>query len=564
MAVSNALGTVKEFVRLLSIAERHYHLYPSHGKVVRQSLAKAHAALCEAHKAAGSEFDLDITRSELTFESEVVYHEKNAGRSLAEALYKDSVRKIVFLETASLEEVIGFISCFKELRQIGTRDADFETLFWEKDATHIGIETTDRFVEESELPDLFSVSDPEEALQKERFEIDAAEEESLREDLEVRETAPPGGDSTFDFTEDDLKGVEDVQAEVGEQLPLCDLLDILLELMVQNKDARSAQFAQKSLRPAIFVVIENGDFIQASALLERLRRDHKTLEPAHRRALLQVARSFSDRSTVNVVASFLKESPKLPESHEVFAFLKLLGSETLPLFSDLLALRHQSAGVNAVLVDFVRQERGNVSGYLSHPDPTVACAVMRVIVNTAPENAAGQLAKALSHPEELVRQHAATVLLDLGGVEAAKAFLPLLGSESSQLSYLAVQFYAKVGYPKAGAELTRLIRAKRFQDLDCRRQEVYYRAFVRAGRERAVAVLGKDILSWSLRRNAREEQRKAAALKALSAHPTAAAMELLLQIAGNKKSTLASTAREVLQSVKAHHRKERERAKTTG
>ncbi|HVR76387.1 MAG TPA: HEAT repeat domain-containing protein [Planctomycetota bacterium] len=542
------LSEVKDFIRLLVVAEKNYQLYPVKGKVVQQSLQSLFASLVTFHREADQSLAISVAEYEILYEDVVVLHDDKRAKSLPNRLYKDAVKRITFLRDVTIEELSDFLSCFKDSRHADDVEDDFGTLFWEKDCTHIDLEITDEFNEDEAdaeivLPSTTFASN----FDPERFGIGDEEADELREMVSNRRTANPDGDSTFELTQEEVERIGQLTIEEKAYFPLYDFVEILLEFIAQGHDAKRLNQAIKLIRTIIFALIESLDFEHATGLLTRLTAgDHPGITDAHRLHLTEMARSLCDKATLQTISTFLKENAEIPRSHDVFSLMKAMHRDVVPHFCEFLTLQQHIPGITDVLLHLGVGCSGIFAEYLTNPEPMVVRAIIHVLLKTDREGAVQRIAIALKHPDEGVRLQAAKSMMEFGDLKSAPLLVHLLRERSRNLIILGIHFFSRTSCPAAFDDLVNLIKSARFADFDSLRQEQCFKALVLAKPAEAFEFIAGHVLRWRISLGNASVARKSAALKSLKQRADDGSHVLLERFARKKRGPLGSVARQIL------------------
>ncbi len=542
-------AAVKELIRALGVAAKNYQLYPTHGRVVAQSLSALLDALNSALQAAGSPIEILVTQQDLIFREEIVYHEEARGTSLANRLHTDTVRKLTFVGGVTSDELTRLLGCFREARVSLEDGDDFSTIFWAKDIQHISIETADDFTTEEALALLPVSIDGGLSLDSERFKLSEAEETSLREALANRQETPQG-DSTFELTPEELSRIQELISAEENYFPLYDFIDLLFEHMARSRDSVGFQGVVKVVVAILEKMIGSFDFEHALGLMHRLFEPRKD-DPNRNQytVMATVMQGLSNQETFAALGTFLKETPHLPHDHEVFRFMQTLGINALPNLCGLLTHVQHASAVADVLIALGSGCGDVFSQFLTSQDSQVARSIVQVILKTDRRNAVERVAQTLRHPDENVRLHAARALLEHGDERAAPFFLKILKGESGPLVLIAIQFFAKVASPVAFEELRHFIESKRFAALDNQRQELIFKAFVLANSSSAFRYLAEVVLKWRITLGKNSVRKKAAALRALALYREEPAIAILRRFSNSGISVFAQVARRVLDMI---------------
>ena len=548
------LREVQDFFRQLIVTEKNLGLYPAHSKVVRESQVKLFKTTQKCLEATGP-LRLQLNQNAFVYEEEDVYHEPEKSKSLSFRIYKDGVREINVLPDVTLDEVNAFVQCLKEARKVDEDEDDFITLFWEKDCTNIHVQLADDFINDEDLPEVPENRSVLSAVRLQRFKIPKQEKERLNQALEARKEEEDS-DSTFEITEEESENIRKMALSEESYFPLYDFVDILLEVMVKNPDASAFSMSVKMLRTIISAVVEDLDFERAAYLMKKLSEEaHPGLTEGHRHQLREMLQTFTDKQTLNFLDNFLSEHDKLAVDHPIFRFMMSYPKSATESFC--MFLRHQRhvRGLTKVLIHLGTGSSSTLAKHLNDPDPLIVRAVIGILLETDKKQAIQHLGKALKHPDESVRVHAAKTIMEKGDASIGSLFLPLLEETSKQLLNVALQFFSKVSLPEAYDRLEALVKTRTFNILDQKRQRLCFKALLRASYSRGYEFISRTVLKRSLFTTKAKKEKQSTALLALSTVDTFQVRELLEKFAGKKKGPLAAAARRALNELNTRQKK---------
>ncbi|HLU48486.1 MAG TPA: hypothetical protein VK116_10390, partial [Planctomycetota bacterium] len=187
--------------------------------------------------------------------------------------------------------------------------------------------------------------------------------------------------------------------------------------------------------------------------------------------------------------------------------------------------------------------------HLDNPDPLIVRAMIGILLEADREGATEHLARALSHPDEDVRAHAAQSILDHADEKCSNLFVPLLAERSRRLLTIALQYFAKFAAPDAYEHVETLIRSRLFGVLDAKRQRLCFVALLKSSFSRGMEFIGNRVLRWRFSMTALSRARKSAALLALGAVESEQARAILERYAQLEHSALGSVARRSLREL---------------
>lgn len=542
------LAQVRELFRHLSITEKNLGLYPAYSKVVRASVEKL-AEVATACLELTGPVRIQVTQKTFLWEETSVYVEDSRNRNLAFRVYKDGVREIVFLPEVAVEELSALATCLSAVRDADEEDDDFTTLFWESDSAHIQLQLADDYLSQDDLPDLPKKITRLDALKLQRFKVSKEEKTEFDQALASRQD-DDGGDSSFELSEAESETLRELVRNESSYFPLFDFVDILLELMVRNRDPNAFEESVRMIRTIIAAVIEDLDFDRAAWLMRRLTHEaHPGFTPAQLEALRDMIATFNDKQTIALLETYLTENDRLPPDHSVFNFMKAFPASALEAFCSFLRFHNHVQGVSAVLIELGTGNAAALAAYLDDADPLVVRAMIGIILQADREGATEHLARALAHPNEEVRAHAAQSILDHADEKAAPLFVPLLRERSRRLITIALQFFAKFSCPEAYESLQTLTKSRLFGTLDGKRQRLCFVALLKSSYSRAMDFIGARVLRWIVSLGRLSHARKTAALLALGAIESEQSRSLLERFAARERSSLSSVARRSLREL---------------
>lgn len=543
---------VEELIRTFLVTEKNFNLYPTYGRVVQGSLDK----LFKSFEEFFSKDDclvFQVNSNELRYRDQPVYVEEDRRKSLSFRLYKDGIRDLVFLSDLQRDELEAFLSCIKEARTLEDDEADFVTLFWEKDCAGIQIHLADDYITKEDLPEMTGGAELRQEDHRYRFRIPPEEKQRLSKILESRRA--DDGDSTFELSEAELEGLRSLVAQEANYFAIFDFVDILQELMVRSPESEVVSRSVKMIRTLISSLVAELDFEHAAQLMRKLYEEaHPSLKEGSKRHLKEMLASVADKQTLIVLETFLKENPKLPKGHGVFKLLRAFPPSAADDFCAFLSIQPHLQSIVEVLVQLGEGRPEVFAKHLEDPDPTVACAMVDIILRTDKEAPLRTIEKAIRHPVETVRLHVAKALVEHGDESVSQAFVPLLQESSCQLLNLALQFFIRHTVSDAYESLEGLTRSRSFYSLDPRRQQLCFKALLKASPEGGLHFIRNRVLKWRFSLSKAERQRKSSALLALALHESPAAEEALDRFARLKRSPLSSVAQRALKERQAANR----------
>ncbi len=147
---STERGTAaNDALRSLSRAARSFLIYDTHNEAIRNFLESYQKDMQKVLAFGG--FELEVRPFELVLDKEVVYIERERGRSLAFRMFRDGVRRLTFQQEVTWPELLRFLEILS-IRYTGVRqnEDDIVTLLWKAGFQHIEIVAVEGFVADEE------------------------------------------------------------------------------------------------------------------------------------------------------------------------------------------------------------------------------------------------------------------------------------------------------------------------------------------------------------------------------------------------------------------------------
>lgn len=547
-AIPPYLREVRELVRQLAIAEKNFTLYPSFSRVVSECLAKLHAFARDFLSTLG-DLRLEATQERLLYKGNSVYEEPEQAKSLSFRLHKDGVREVSFSPEVTLEELRDFLVCLKEARKTDEEDDDFVTMFWEKDAHNIELRLADDLLSEEEIPEVPEARSLLGQFPLERFELSPGEKEALERAAEARE-AENDASSPFEITDEEAAKIRELVAAEARYIPVLDFADVLLEVMMRTQGTENLSQPVKMLRAIIASLIEDLDFERAALLMEKFSGDsYPALSEQHRRLLREMLETLTDRQTLIILETYLKEHDRLGPQHPIFHLMRAFPRSAAKHFCPFLKYEKHVAGVSQTLVHLASGQLQEYAKYLEDPDPIIVRAMIGVILEADKEAPVQRIAKALSHPDETVRISCAKAILEKGDSSSAPLFLPLLKDRNAQLRNMALEFFVKFPCPEAFEKLRELATGSAFWSLDAKRKRLCFSAILKSAPGRGLDFIARRVLRWPFCLGELSREKKTAAMEALALSGSEPARELLERWASRRWNKLSSVAERCLRTM---------------
>ena len=537
---ASATELVQELVRVFKVRRLYGPRHPQRIEV--ESVAARRLASLLAEESA---VELEIREASLLAGGEVVYEQAPGPESLANVLFREGLRQIVFHDGLSAEELGGFLDeVWMASQQRADDEFDLVARLWEKRFVHIRylfVETLSD--EEWEPPAEKRLSESErEALQV-----------SLTEEDLTALARPPTvllADPTLYFLDDEdmaelQGGLEDEKGRALFSEVLTCVRELLMEPVVDD-------FA-----PALEMIEE----IHAEYLRDQIFRRVIELEEIFQPYLANPAATEEARSAFARMKESALSEPNLKrlgarllagelDEAEAGRFVRVFGAGRLrALLAGLPEIKRicQSPPMEAAFVEIAASDPDGLRRALTGDDPQVAGAAAFIVGMTGDSRFLAALGEALSSAEPEVRREALLALKSFGGGQALEFVSRAVDDGDPSIRLYALRHLVSHRYapamPKVSERMARVDAERSLTE-----QRLLYEAYGALGGERVV----DDLIARFRRRKGvfrkRDPEEAACVLIALGATGAPSAREVVEQATGDRHPLVARVAGQVLQS----------------
>jgi len=508
-------------------------------------------------------FVIQIGEYDLSYKGKVLYENRDMKTSLAFSLYKDGLREIRFMKNLEEWEVQGIIDILKQSEQVNPLEDDIVTMMWERDFVHVRYLATDEFLEETPviLPDHVDQFRKGLVLKPlaHHVEMDLAEEGSEeRVDLDevlskVNEEPSPfvSDRSVYFLTPDEVEGLrKDVDAEV-DPIFAVNIVDILFEILVLEKEQESYQDAVNTLIRVLDTFLTLGEFVQATDLLKRAYILLKTyvLRDWQIEKIGEILLKAGEEARVARIGKVL-EREEVP-LEEVNAYLSVLQKNSIqPLVKLLGELKNSKArrvfcdalseiGKNAIelFIPFMEDRRW-----------FLVRNIVYILGRIGKEESLPYIQKAFNHGENRVRREAIQALGLIGGQKTVGLLVRALTDDDVRIRCMAAINLGKAGKKTGLIPLVEIVQTKDFYKREPVEIKAFFNGIGMAGSDEVVPVL-QDLLerkSWFSR--GKTDEIRIGAAHALAMIGTLDAKAILEEGKNSKDETLRDACTEALKS----------------
>jgi HEAT repeat protein len=479
-------------------------------------------------------FSFKIGEYEFSFNSRILYENKDLKGSLAFFLYKDGLREFRFLEGLEEWEIQGFLDIIKRGDQVNKLEDDLVTMIWERDFVHISYQATDEYLEDTAVIIPENIEQFRKNLIFEplahQVDPDYLDEETGEEvnyyEAMTRAASPPSvamNRDVYFLTPQELEGLrKEVETETS-PIFLFNIIDILFEIMGLEKKPEPYQDAVTVLNKLLDALLTLGEFQKATDLLSRVFIILKTytLQEWQLKAIQQLAESAGDPQRIERIGKVLerREGVRLDE---VRGYLKLLNPSSLqPLMKVLGDLGNPKARrtVCDAICEIGKNQIDQILPFMEDRRWYLVRNVVYILGRIGKEPAIPSVQKALGHREMRVRREAVQALGSIGGAKAFHLLIKALQDVDVRIRCAAALNLGKVGRKNSLPYLLEVIQAKEFTGKEAAEKKAFFDAIGLAGSNDPIPLLRKLLMkkAWFRRKKVDELRQGAASALALIA-----------------------------------------------
>jgi HEAT repeat protein len=500
---------------------------------------------------------LKIKQNEIIYEDTIVYSNPEKDDNLALLFFKDGIRELTFKTGLTESEILDFIKTVNLDFEKEILDDDIVTLLWEKDFEHINY-----VVDEEFLTDDVDVDKISRDLMRKRTTIQGdlsrAYEDAQVEPLnQVQGKIPETTGEVFGLTEEDLKGLQRYfEGDSGENRTI-KVIDIIFELLFQEKDYEGFSGVVGSLEGAIEFFLRQGDFRNALILLEKLRdlsRKGDILSERLRGRLRMAVFNAGKETNIKEIGNILNKEDAVFDEDAATHFLKLLDKVSITPLCHLLSGLENIKGRRIVTEALVTLGRGDIKVLLRHlEDPRwyFVRNIIHIIGRIGDKSAIEPLGRILNHEDIRVRREAVRALGMIGGPQARDLLIKALKDSDGSVRTSSARALSVMKDPSAIEALLLEVNKKDFlQRAPSEKKEFFYVLGENGGKQ-VEEVLIKILKRKSLFRKSRNDEMRALAALSLGIMKSKEAVPYLEKTSESKNRNLKEASEEAIRRIRA-------------
>ena len=506
-------------------------------------------------------FSFKIGEYEFSFNSRILYENKDLKGSLAFFLYKDGLREFRFLEGLEEWEIQGFLDIIKRGDQVNKQEDDLVTMIWERDFVHISYQATDEYLEDTAVIIPENIEQFRKNLIFEplahQIDPDYLDEETGEEvnyyEAMTRAASPPSlamNRDVYFLTPQELEGLrKEVETETS-PIFLFNIIDILFEIMGLEKKPEPYQDAVTVLNKLLDALLTLGEFQKATDLLSRVFIILKTysLQEWQLKAIQDLAESAGDPQRIERIGKVLerREGVRLDE---VRGYLKLLKPSSLqPLMKVLGDLGNPKARrtVCDAVCEIGKDQIDQILPFMEDRRWYLVRNVVYILGRIGKEPAIPSVQKALGHREMRVRREAVQALGAIGGAKAFHLLIKALQDVDVRIRCAAALNLGKVGRKNSLPYLLEVIQAKEFTRKEAAEKKAFFDAIGLAGSNDPIPLLRKLLLKKAWFRRKKMDELRQGAASALALIASREAKEVLERGQESRNARIRKTCQQAL------------------
>jgi len=582
-------------------------LYPANNSLpqsLRQSFASRLLDTAEDY----GRIRLEVDRSAIGFEGEVVHRDRSREENLAAIFFDAGITEFTFTAAMTVDDLNTLFDTLKLYLNAEEHDHDLAALLWEAEINGFGFATA----EDIELADYDSSLIEEEYFKNSQTSNELIGTDSV--EAYVSMFAPQAPDRPVDESKEDPDGVmsspevfglgedsaESLQTDAaaramglndlpsGRRLPdttllLNDELKLSEEEEARMKEIREddARFdAYKStatlVKEMFLQEIEIKGFMEtiticakvlsettqagrldvAAGLLRFVRKLESKIEarkPLWTEKLRDIFLTIGSRDRLKQLTEALNSHERVSRE-DLAAYLSHFDWHALSALTDLLGTLEHRHHREALCDYLVEQGRSNVDliakGMFDKKWYVVRNSVL-ILGHIGGDKALAHLRKAVDHEDRRVRHELVTALQHCPSPKAATLLKPMVTDPDAEIRQAALRSLMCRDDEETFLVVSSLVTRPTFAEVDPADQTALLIGYSKLGKERAVAhlaMLARRLNPW---RNAERTLLRKVAFIALAHNPSEKAERLLESLAGNWRPDIKRKAQEALQKRRA-------------
>jgi len=531
-------------------ARKNLRLYPVNNPIYMQTARETYRKVMKFYDMADT-LELNISRNDIKYGSDVVFHAQGKEDNLALFLFRDGIRSLTINSGLKEEELLDFMDVIStDFDREGVED-DLVTMLWEKEFQNISYR-----IDESDLVD--EGEDYEEVAEVQARE-GANEEDNVGQAYAdtAEDEEPAQGITPIAVSDEDLKELErEMEGEKKSKFPK--LVEILFDMLYSSDSMDEFRDVIDIISNAVDFCVKNANLSVAITIFRRAREVHdRTRTPEARKELERLLAFAGSQTLTKTIGEWLDSKQGINEA--VFKeYVSILGPSSIPHFISLLARLETITGRKAVIYALSVVGRKDIKALARGLDDSRWFVVRNVVLafkSIGDSRAVDYLPKAVRHPEPRVRKEAIKLFGELGGPGAVVHISEHLYSEEHSVEVVSAQALSRIGSDSAKAALIEKITSKGFQEQDLSGMKPFFEALARFKVMDVFEFLMKMLDRSSFFSRTKNNELKACAMYALGLMGSPKALPVLEEQRASRDSLVSQYAATAINRIKHAQRK---------
>lgn len=495
---------------------------------------------------------LRFKQNEILYDDAVVYSNPEKDDNLALFFFKDGLRELTIKNGLTQEELLDFIKVLNLDFEEEVLDDDLVTLLWEKDFEHISYIVDEEFLIDEEV-DVDVISKEMKGRTAVQGDLNRAYEDAQIGIVNIPETRG----EVFSLTEEDLKGLQRYFERDVQENRTIKVIDIIFEILFQEKDYEGFSGVVGSLEGAIEFFIKEGDFKNALTLIEKLRelsRRGDILNEKARGRLRMAVVNAGKETNIKEIGKVLDKEDAIFDEDSAIGYLKLLDKISITPLCHLLSELKNIKGRRIVTEALVTLGRGDIKALSKHLDDPrwyFVRNIIHILGRIGDRSAIEPLGKVFNHQDIRVRREAVRALGMIGGPQARDILITALKDDDSSVRTSSAKALSVMKDPVAIEALLMEVNKKDFLQRSASEKKEFFHILGESGGKEVEEVLIKILRRRSFFRKSRNDEMRALAALALGIMRSREALPYLKKASESKNRFLKEASEEAIKRIGA-------------
>jgi hypothetical protein len=534
----------REAMQVFAKAKKNLKLYPSNNPIYEKTLDGVHGKFQEFFKYY-DRLDLKVTRNELLFENENIFHAEGKDENLALFFFRDGLRELGFkkgLDRQELQQFLEIVSVDFDREDV---EDDIVTLLWEKDFGNISYKVDERILMEED--DTYQQEAESQAKE------DACEEDNLKHAYEEAIRSDEKSDfAVMPVTDNDLKVlVKEMDKDSTDKTGK--LVNVIFEILWQSENTQEFKDIANILNNAIEFSLRNQNLQSVVDIVRRAKHFYENTESAEAKKHLRLVFSYVSSSTLIYKLGRLLDGVARFDEKEYNVFIGLLNTNAIGPFIALLGDMKTVSGrkwITNALITLGRRDIALLAGGLEDVRPFVVRNIIYVMRKIGNRKAEDHLLKITRHADSNVRKDVLMALGDFGDHETAVLIRDFLNDPSESVRVSAARTMGKLGSEYCRDLLVEKISQKGILSTDFDEVKEYFAVLARWKDSSVIGMMMKIINRKHFFNKSKYEELKLCAVYCLGLIGSREPLKMLDKLRTSKNRHLSEYANLAIRRIK--------------